>query len=154
MNYLRDNDEESAVIAVIDREVAAAARGNFEQYNAILADDVQFIPPNSRPRSGTRLREWLGEFLEGFAVEWVSFRHVEVVVDGHHAYHSYEYEWRVTPRSGGEVITSRGKGLHVLRGKQRDPGRLFVRSGTDRRQRTEKGLCQDRPTVEMRSVRH
>lgn len=115
MNYLHDNDEKSAVITVIEREVAAAAKGDFEQYNAILADDALFMPPNSRPRSGADLRRWLGEFLEGFAVEWVSFRHLEVVVDGHHAYHGYEYEWQVTPRLGGEVITGRGNGLHVLR---------------------------------------
>jgi ketosteroid isomerase-like protein len=115
MNYLPDNGEESAVIAVIDLEVTAAAKGDFEQYNAILADDALFMPPNGRTRSGDELRKWLGEFLEGFAVEWVSFQHGEVTIDGRHAYHSYEYQWRVTPRLGGEVIVSCGKGLHVLR---------------------------------------
>jgi ketosteroid isomerase-like protein len=126
MNYMHNNDEESAVIAVIDRELVAAAKGDFEQYNTILADDSLFMPPNSRPRSGTELRRWLGEFLEGFAVEWVSFKHVDVVVDGRHAYHSYEYEWRVTPRVGGEAIVSCGKGQHVLR-KEADGSWKIVR---------------------------
>jgi ketosteroid isomerase-like protein len=48
-------------------------------------------------------------------VEWVSFQHGDMAVDGLHGYHSYEYEWRVTPRAGGKASVSCGKGLHVLR---------------------------------------
>lgn len=115
MNSMNDGGEESALLAVIDREVAAAAKGDFEQYNAILADNAVFMPPNGHPRSGCELRTWLRQFLEDFAVEWVSFQHGDVAIDGRYGYHSYEYEWRVTPRTGGETTVSCGKGLHVLR---------------------------------------
>ena len=115
MNHKSGVGEEPAILAVIDREVASASQSDFEEYDAILADDAVFMPPNGHPRSGAELRTWLRQFLEGFAVEWLSFQHGDVAVDGRHGYHSYEYEWRVTPRVGGEAIVSCGKGLHVLR---------------------------------------
>jgi len=115
MNHVSSSSEESALLAVIDREVTAAAKSDFGEYNSILADDAVFMPPNGHPRSGAELRTWLRQFLEDFVVEWVSFRHSDAVVDGNMGYHSYEYEWRVTPRAGGEVTVSYGKGLHVLR---------------------------------------
>jgi ketosteroid isomerase-like protein len=115
MNDMSSGGEESALLTVIDREVAAAAKSDFQEYSAVLAEDAVFMPPNGPPRSGTELRSWLRQFLEGFAVEWVSFQHGDVAVDGLHGYHSYEYEWRVTTRAGGEASVSCGKGLHVLR---------------------------------------
>ena len=126
MNDMGGGGEESALLALIDREVAAAAASDFQEYSAILADDAVFMPPNGAPRSGVALRTWLRQFLQDFAVEWVSFRHGDVAVDGRHGYHSYEYEWRVKPRAGGDATVSCGKGLHVLR-KEADGSWMIVR---------------------------
>lgn len=115
MSPMRGSSDKEAILAVIDQEVAAAAGGDVETYEAILADNAAFMPPNGHPRSGTELRAWLRQFLEGFAVEWLSFQHIDVVVDGRYGYHSYEYKWSVTPRVGGEAMLSQGKGLHVMR---------------------------------------
>ncbi|MFH0756847.1 MAG: DUF4440 domain-containing protein [Bacteroidota bacterium] len=115
MNQLSRSHEESALLTVIDREVAAAAKSDFGEYNAILADDAVFMLPNGHSKSGAELRTWLRQFLKDFVVEWVTFRHSDTVVDGNLGYHSYEFEWKVTPRAGGEVTLSNGKGLHVLR---------------------------------------
>jgi ketosteroid isomerase-like protein len=115
MNEMNSDSEETAILTVIDREVVAAAKSDFQEYNTILAEDAVFMPPNSLARSRAELRSWLRQFLKDFAVEWVSFQHGDVTVDGQHGYHSYEYMWRVTPRAGGDTSISSGKGLHVLR---------------------------------------
>ncbi|KPJ95856.1 MAG: hypothetical protein AMS18_02110 [Gemmatimonas sp. SG8_17] len=115
MNHMSGGGDESALLLVIDHEVAAAANSDFKEYDAILAHDAVFMPPSGHSRSGGELRTWLRQFLEAFAVEWVSFQHGDVAVDGRLGFHTYEYEWRVTPRAGGAATVSRGKGLHVLR---------------------------------------
>jgi len=109
------DDVRDAIIDVTDKEAAAVAGADMDAYEQVLAEDAVFLPPNGEPRSGTALRAWLREFLEGFAVEWLRFSHGDVAADGGLAYHTFEYEWRLTPRAGGEPIVSQGKGLHVLR---------------------------------------
>jgi len=73
------------------------------------------MPPNSDPKQGAELRDWLRAFVGGFRVEWLSFVSTEVVEAGETAYHSFAYTWRVHPRSGGEPTTASGKGVHLLR---------------------------------------
>jgi len=115
ISTLSGDRDRLAIIAVIDQEVSAAASGDLQAYAAMLADDAVLMPPNGDARSGTALRMWLQQFLEGFAVEWLSFQHGEVAVQGRLGYHCYEYEWRVRPRDGGAPTVSHGKGLHVMR---------------------------------------
>jgi len=119
------DDVRDAIIGVTDSEAAAVAGGDMEAYEEVLAEDAAFLPPNGEARSGTALRAWLQEFLEGFAVEWLRFTHVDVAADGDLAYHSFEYEWRLTPRAGGEPIVSHGKGLHVLRRDERGAWKIL-----------------------------
>jgi ketosteroid isomerase-like protein len=73
------------------------------------------MPPNSQPKRGVELREWLRAFVEEFRVEWLSYASMEVLEAGETAYHSFAYTWRVRPRDGGEAKTSSGKGVHLLR---------------------------------------
>lgn len=73
------------------------------------------LPTNLSPKHGEELREWLRDFLEHFAVEWMEFTHEETEVADELAYHRYAYGWRVTPRSGGPSTGAHGKGLHILR---------------------------------------
>jgi ketosteroid isomerase-like protein len=107
--------ERSAILDTIDREVAAMAQGDMNAFGGVLAADAVFLPPNTEAKAGADLRTWLGTFLRDFAVEWLRFEHGDVAADGILGFHTYEYEWRVTPRGGGASTIGHGKGLHVLR---------------------------------------
>ena len=107
--------ERQEVASVVDREVAAAERGDIQAYVGLLDDEAVFLPPNQAPKDGVDLRQWLGDFLQDFAVEWLSFTHHETEVSGDLAYHTYSYAWKVTSKAGGEPILEHGKGLHLLR---------------------------------------
>jgi len=115
MGRMPADADEKAIVELIDGEVGAVHQGDFDGYAALLAEDATFMPPGGPARSGDELRNWLRAFVEGFAVEWLSFEHGQTAADGDLGYHTYTYRWRVTPRAGGEVIVSQGKGLHVLR---------------------------------------
>lgn len=104
-----------AILDTIDREVAAMAQGDVDAFDGVLAADAVFLPPNTETKGGVDLRTWVGEFLKDFDVEWLRFEHGDVATDGGMGFHTYEYEWRLTPRGGGAPTIGRGKGLHVLR---------------------------------------
>jgi len=115
MSEMSGDLDRAAIVALIDQEVRAAGHGDMDVYEAALADDAVFMPPNGPARHGKELRSWLREFLEGFAVEWLSFEHEETVVEGNLGYHTYRYEWKLTPRAGGEPTLGHGKGVHIVR---------------------------------------
>lgn len=115
MTSRRTEQSTMAIAALVDREVQAVARGDIETYETLLSDDAEFMPPNGPARRGAELRTWLRQFLEEFAVEWLSFEHLEIVAEGDLGYHVYTYDWRVTPRADGVAILGRGKGIHILR---------------------------------------
>ncbi len=109
------NPESTAIIAVVDAEVAAARLGDYVGYAALLSEDATFMPPGGHARRGKDLHTWLRVFLERFRVEWLSFEHGDVVAEGDLGYHTYNYSWRVTPKEGGSGLVSHGKGIHILR---------------------------------------
>ena len=119
MTSTNDPDRIKGVLAIIEREVHAASSGDAAGYFSILDEEATFLPPNLPPKQGDELREWLRDFLERFAIEWIDFIHEETEVAGDLAYHRYAYSWRVTARAGGPPTVAQGKGLHVLR---RRPG--------------------------------
>jgi diadenosine tetraphosphate (Ap4A) HIT family hydrolase len=100
--YWDESADHRAVTRAADREAAAMRDGDSEAFATILTDDAVMLPPNVLPKTGAELRRWLGEFLEGFRVEWLSLTHDETVVSGDLAYHVYTYAWRVTPKKGGD----------------------------------------------------
>ncbi len=104
-----------AVLEPVERERSAIAVGDTGEYFAALADDAQFMPPNSVAKGGAELRTWLAEFVCDFRVEWLAFSTTEVTGVADLAYHAFTYTWRVTPRVGGEGKVSSGKGIHILR---------------------------------------
>jgi ketosteroid isomerase-like protein len=105
----------AAIVELVDREVAAMGAGDLGQYVALLTDDAVLLAPNTPPKAGAELRQWLGEFLQRVRVEWLSFVHDEVAVSGDLGYHVYSYTWRTSPKGGGEPTVSSGKGLHIVR---------------------------------------
>ena len=70
------------VIAAAEEETSAIATGDAERYFAILTDDAVFMPPNSLPKTGEELRQWLREFLSQVAVEYLQSVHGQTVVSG------------------------------------------------------------------------
>jgi len=104
-----------SVLEAVGIERTAIESGDLEPYLGVLTDDAVFMPPNSHPKEGEELREWLRAFVEGFRVEWLSFVSTEVLESAEAAYHAYAYTWRVHPRAGGEPTTASGKGVHLLR---------------------------------------
>jgi hypothetical protein len=59
------------VLEPVDREKAAVANGNPGEYLGILAEDAQFLPPNSPAKCGAELRNWLEAFVREFRGEWL-----------------------------------------------------------------------------------
>lgn len=112
------------VMAAIEREKAAVASGNWPDYQAVLSEDVVFMPPQSPSKSGEELKRWLASFLRDIRVEWLDFKTVELEAAGDLAYHAYVYTWRTTPRAGGEAKVSSGKGLHILRRQADGPWKI------------------------------
>lgn len=98
-----------------DCEAAAMASGDIDAYCALLHENAIFLPPNSLPKEGVELRDWMSDFLLNYKIEWNRYIHDEVVVFGEYAYHRYSYSWRVIPRSSSKSILAQGKGVHVMR---------------------------------------
>ena len=107
------------ILSVIVQEKEAVETSDAEKYFSVLSEDTVFMPPNSLPKEGRMLREWLKDFVETFVVVWKKFESVEIEVVDNFAFHIYNYVWSVSPRNGGEAIKGRGKGMHILR-KQKD----------------------------------
>jgi ketosteroid isomerase-like protein len=108
------SDDLAEALATARREAAVMAAGDIEAYLDLLAADAIYLPPNSAPKSGSELRAWLGEFLRTFVVQWLSYEDGATTLSGDLAVHDYAYEWRVTPRAGGQSVLGRGKGIQVL----------------------------------------
>ena len=107
------------IIEVIMKEKTAVETGNATLYLSIIAPEALFLPPNSFPKGGEVLRNWLRDFVENFEIVWNKFESIELVAPGDFAYHVFHYSWSVTPRQGGQTINGQGKGMHIL-GKQND----------------------------------
>ena len=119
MNMPDSKTTKDEILIIIKQEKEAVETGDIEKYFSVLADNAVFMPPNSLPKEGRMLREWLKDFVETFVVVWEKFESVEIEVVNDLAYHVYNYVWSVTPRKGGETIKGQGKGMHILR-RQKD----------------------------------
>jgi len=111
--------EETADVVAI-RGILAAWRdsvvhGDSEAYLALLADDVEEIQPGAEPLVGAAVPASVHEFFAGYDVEMPPLSGVEIVVSGDLAYHRYTYEWVLTPKHGGDPVSERAHGLHILR---------------------------------------
>lgn len=100
---------------VSEEENEAIAAGDAERYFALLAEDCEMLPPNSAPKRGRELRDWLRKFMAETIVVSLGYEHIETVVTGHWAWHQYQCRWQVTPRAGGQTATPTFNGLHILR---------------------------------------
>lgn len=107
-----------AIKNVIEREVAAANAGDAVAFRAIFTDDMATMPPNQQAVRGEQVEPWLRAFFDQFSVQLEPYSNEQFVVAGDWAFHLYSYEWTLTPKAGGDPITDKGKGIHIL---QRQP---------------------------------
>ena len=107
--------DEAALNALAERETATMTAGEFDAIPEIFAADVVTMPPNEPTIRGVdALRTWASDMHEEFSVS-VRYPSIENHVHGDVAYQIWEYELSATPAAGGETMTDRGRGVHVLR---------------------------------------
>jgi ketosteroid isomerase-like protein len=107
--------EQRQVMAAADEETMAIGSGDVERYFAILTEDAVFLPPNLMPLTGKELRQWLRDFLNQVAIEFLQSGHGETVVARDWAWHEYTCSWRATPKSGAPPAVLHFKGAHLIR---------------------------------------
>jgi ketosteroid isomerase-like protein len=103
------------VPGVADEEFRAMACGDVAAFLSLLSPDVVFFPPNEAPRSGSAVAPWIGQFLSGYTVEFLSYRHDECFLAEGRALLRTSFKWRVTPRAGGEDFVRQGNSMRVFR---------------------------------------
>lgn len=104
-----------AIKKVGEQELAAANAGDVDAFLAIIADDIEMMPPNQPAVKGEAARQWVAGFMAQVNLEIKPYADEEVEVDGDLAVHRYSFEWTATPKEGGDPIHEKGAGLHVLR---------------------------------------
>jgi ketosteroid isomerase-like protein len=108
-----------AVRRAIDGWRNAVNAGDIDRILQITADDFEIMPPGQSALSGGSAREFLKGFVGQFAADLQPFTNEEIIVSGDWAIQRLTYHLTLTPKSGGDPITERGDGLHILR---REPG--------------------------------
>ena len=68
MNMPDSKTTKDEILIIIKQEKEAVETGDIEKYFSVLADNAVFMPPNSLPKEGRMLREWLKDFVETFVV--------------------------------------------------------------------------------------
>lgn len=104
-----------AIRAVLLAELDAARAGDTEAFTAVFTDDVIVVPPNAPSIAGDAVPGWVDGFMGAFTVDVEPYFDDEIVVSGDIAYHAYGFQWTVTPKEGGDGVTERGRGIHILR---------------------------------------
>jgi ketosteroid isomerase-like protein len=104
----------AAVQAVADEEFQAMAIGDVSAFLRLLAPDAAFFPPNETPKSGSAVAGWIGEFLRGYAVEFLQSHHDEVWLADTWAVLRTSFRWRVAPRAGGDAFVRSGNTVRLF----------------------------------------
>jgi ketosteroid isomerase-like protein len=85
---------------------AAVNAGDAERLIALSSQRLEMISPNEEPVTGEAAREVLREFFREFTVELFPFVDEEIAVSGDLAYQRHTYRWQLTPKAGGEPLSS------------------------------------------------
>jgi ketosteroid isomerase-like protein len=116
MTVVTETDRVTAMVQdVADEEFRAMAHADVAAFLKLLSPDVVFFPPNEAPRSGSAVAPWIGQFLSGYTVEFLSHRHDECLLAEGRALLRTSFKWRVTPRAGGEHFIRLGNTVRVFR---------------------------------------
>lgn len=105
--------DREAVEQVIETWNSAANRNDLDGVLALVADNLEMIPPGELPARGEEARAVLRGFLEPFELS-LNGHTLELLISGDLAVRRYEYELSLTPKAGGATETHAGQGIHVL----------------------------------------
>ena len=98
--------------------VAAINSNDLAQFNAAIADDIVYLPPNSAALVGrAAVSDFAKGYFEAYQTVWVKTA-VELVVSNDWAYERYTYKSVDTPRpdgpaAGTPVVTDTGNGINI-----------------------------------------
>ena len=110
--------DKEAIKNVAKQEIAAVKAGDANALKALISDDGEVLLLNAPSVRGDEAKKWIDDFMKQFAVvQMEPYTNEEIEVDGDLAYHRYSFAWKMTPKAGGDTISERGAGLHILRRK-------------------------------------
>jgi ketosteroid isomerase-like protein len=104
-----------AIRAITDRVVQAMNSSDKAALFEVLGADAVYFPPTDAPKTGSELRDWLSQFLDGFTIHFDRYIDEEIVPAGDRVLNHYSYEWTVTPKAGGDPMVGCGHGLRIFR---------------------------------------
>lgn len=104
-----------AIKNVTSQEVTAVNAGDVEALLALISNDIEIIPPNQPSVRGEQAKQWIRGFMEQSTLQMQPYSNEGIVVDGDLAFHRFSFEWTATPKEGGDSVTERGAGVHILR---------------------------------------
>ncbi len=115
-----------AINALNDEYIAAENTGNVDGIMMLYTDDAVMMMPNQPALIGKEsIRSYLQALLDKFAVK-ETLSSEEVVVSGEWAYVRATYTVTISPRSGGEPVQDKGKGIAIYK-KQPDGSWKYAR---------------------------
>ena len=98
--------------------LAAINSNDLAQFNAVITDDIVYLPPNSAALVGkAAVSDFAKGYFEAYRTVWVKTS-VEFIVRDDWAYERYTYKSVDTPRPGGPadgtpVVTDTGNGINI-----------------------------------------
>jgi ketosteroid isomerase-like protein len=107
-----------ADVAAVNDVIAAWIRNvNANDADGLIGltcPDLEVIPPQEHPVSGTEAQQMFRGFFE-YATVALKPTTIEVVVGGDWAFRRYAYELSLTPKEGGDPIIMSGHGIHMFK---------------------------------------
>ena len=100
--------------------VAAINANDLAKFDAVVTDDVVYVPPNSKPLIGrAAVKEFAAGYFAAYRTVWQKTS-LDFTVDHDTAYETYQYKSVDTPRTDGPaagtpVATDTGTGINVYR---------------------------------------
>jgi uncharacterized protein (TIGR02246 family) len=107
--------DEEAIRQVVSQEIAAGNAGDAEAFLSLFTGEAVFMAPNQPTQRGAEAHEWMRGMFEQVDIQALAYTDEQIVVSGDMAYHGYGFEWTLTPKAGGESMSERGHGVHILR---------------------------------------
>ena len=107
-------DEQAIKNTVNDAQTKLAA-GDTTGFIATLSDDIEIIPGNEPPVRGEAARNWVREVIKANNVQIKPNTNGEVGISGDLGYYRYDFEWTVTPKTGGQPMNEKGSEIVLVR---------------------------------------
>lgn len=119
-----DSHAEDELRAAITAYRTALNTGDSVSFFALLAPDVEVLPPGSQPVRGAGVRDMFRPLFIDVKADLAPFTNEELTVNTDLGIQRYSYQLTTSPRAGGPATSEVGSGLHVW--KRTPEGRWLV----------------------------